>query len=234
MAFNIQYTDGDDNQGNGSLETYPDHCPSCHNKVTPIRNTVFRDGAKLHQSDEIQAVFRCTNSKCRDIFIGYYRSAYGNPSHFNLVRTAPEKPIDVAFSNIIRQKSPNFSNIYNEAHATEQHGLVEVCGPGYRKALEFLIKDYVMSGVQAEAEKEEIKSEFLGATIQNRIKDEKIRAVAKRAVWLGNDETHYMRKWIGQDLQDLKKLIELTVHWMEAEVLTKEFLDNMPEPTITA
>jgi len=38
-----------------------------------------------------------------------------------------------------------------------------------------------------------------------------------------------MRKWGEQDLQDLKKLIDLTVHWMEAEALTNQLLTAMPD-----
>jgi hypothetical protein len=49
-----------------------------------------------------------------------------------------------------------------------------------------------------------------------------------RAVWIGNDVTHYIRKWEGKNLEDLKKLIELTVHWIEMEALSKSFEDEMP------
>jgi hypothetical protein len=53
--------------------------------------------------------------------------------------------------------------------------------------------------------------------------------VAKRAAWLGNDETHYIRKWEDKDLDDLKKLIKLTVLWIEMEQMTKDALVEMPE-----
>ena len=39
----------------------------------------------------------------------------------------------------------------------------------------------------------------------------KVASLAERDVWLGNDETHYVRKWEGKDVQDLKLLIKLTV-----------------------
>ena len=58
---------------------------------------------------------------------------------------------------------------------------------------------------------------------------DKVKQVAARAVWLGNDETHYLRKWEGKDLQDLKKLIALTVHWIEMEELTEAVMKDMPE-----
>lgn len=52
--------------------------------------------------------------------------------------------------------------------------------------------------------------------------------VAERASWLGNDETHYIRIWEDQSLSDLKKLIELTLHWIEMEELSKSFETKMP------
>jgi hypothetical protein len=52
--------------------------------------------------------------------------------------------------------------------------------------------------------------------------------VAKRAVWLGNNQTHSNRRWINKDVQDLKTLIELAHHWNVAEYLTQEALKSMP------
>ncbi len=51
-----------------------------------------------------------------------------------------------------------------------------------------------------------------------------LREIAKRAAWLGNDETHYVRKWEGKDLEDLKRLISLTIHWIEMEKLTADVM----------
>lgn len=42
--------------------------------------------------------------------------------------------------------------------------------------------------------------------------DLRIRAVAERAGWLGNEETHYIRRWQDQGLGDLKCLINMTVN----------------------
>lgn len=69
----------------------------------------------------------------------------------------------------------------------------------------------------------------LGNCIKSYVDDSRIKTVAQRAVWLGNDETHYIRKWEGKNLNDLKKLIELTVHWIEMERLTESFKEEMPE-----
>ena len=78
-------------------------------------------------------------------------------------------------------------------------------------------------------EEESIKKELLMQVITKYIDDSKIKDVAKRAVWLGNDETHYIRKWEDKDLSFLTKLIDLTIHWIEAEELTKTMIEEMPD-----
>lgn len=120
-----------------------------------------------------------------------------------------------------------FQVIYNQANSAEQLNLLEICGVGYRKAFEFLIKDYAKKNYPDEIET--IEKKALGRCINDYVEDERIKKVAKRAVWLGNDETHYVRKWEGKDLNDLKKLIELSLHWIEMEVLTESFEEDMPE-----
>jgi hypothetical protein len=70
---------------------------------------------------------------------------------------------------------------------------------------------------------------MLGTCIEEYVKDANIKVVAKRATWLGNDETHYERRWKDKDLNDLKTMINLVQHWIQAEHLTKEALKSMPD-----
>ncbi len=93
--------------------------------------------------------------------------------------------------------------------------------------MEFLIKDYLIK--DKPEERNNIESSMLGKCIDNHIDNNKIKQVAKRAVLIGNDETHYVRKWDNKDIEDLKKLIELTINWIEMEIQTKELLVDMPE-----
>jgi hypothetical protein len=69
----------------------------------------------------------------------------------------------------------------------------------------------------------------LGSCIETFVSDAKLKSVAKRATWLGNDETHYQRRWVDKDVTDLKTLINLALHWIEAEHLTEQALSSMPE-----
>jgi hypothetical protein len=40
---------------------------------------------------------------------------------------------------------------------------------------------------------------------------------------LGNDELHYVRKWENKDINDLKKLIDATLHYISLEKLKESF-----------
>lgn len=207
--------------GSSNLDIiFPDECPLCSHKISPV----YKYG--LNNPVELQCIFMCTNNKCRKVFISYYKQT---PKGHELFDTKPKEIKKIEYSESINKMSPNFIKIYNEAYSAEQNKLAVICGGGYRKALEFLIKDYLIKKTSDEVSKNEIEKEMLGICIDKRISDLNIKNVAKRATWLGNDEVHYLRKWENKDLEDLKKLIKLTVHWIEAETLTADLLIDMPE-----
>jgi hypothetical protein len=133
-----------------------------------------------------------------------------------------------AFNPSITELSPNFVEIYNQAFIAEQQNLSQICGVGYRKALEFLVKDFCIK--YNPDDEENIKVAKLAYCIETYVGSEKIEQVAKRAVWLGNDETHYVRTWVNKDLSDLKSLIDLTIYWAEMEELTRRLEIDMPKP----
>ena len=89
------------------------------------------------------------------------------------------------------------------------------------------MKDYTISLDPTKADA--IKKKFLGAVISDHIDDQSIKECARRATWLGNDETHYIREWETKDIKDLKALITLTAGWISAHLLTKKYLSEMPE-----
>jgi hypothetical protein len=109
-------------------------------------------------------------------------------------------------------------------------GLEDIAGPGYRKALEFLVKDFAISLVTDEAEKAKIKEIPLQAVIKTYFSGDNLPVVSSRAVWLGNDETHYERRWVGKDLQDLKKLIIATEYFIAMQKLASSLPAEMPDP----
>ncbi|MBY0598965.1 hypothetical protein [Bacillus bingmayongensis] len=72
------------------------------------------------------------------------------------------------------------------------------------------------------ADEDDIKKKCLKPCITAYIAHPKVASLAERDVWLGNDETHYVRKWEDKDVQDLKLLIKLTVSYIDMELLTEQ------------
>lgn len=220
-----QFTSITENGGSQKIgvDKIPDECPLCHKKVTPDHGQSF---SKTNQFDDesLQVIFRCPNDACKNVFIAYYQKN-GINGYYKCTR--PGKPQRKDFSETVTTSFVNFVAIYNQAFAAEQAELDIICGAGYRKALEFLIKDYLIAKIPADSET--IKKEFLGTLIEKRVEHAQLKAVAKRAAWLGNDETHYERRWEGKDVADLKNTIELAIRWIETEKLTQDLLKDMPE-----
>jgi hypothetical protein len=211
------------------IQVHPDHCPVCRFSMLPrlVEGVLCDIPSESGLGCDAQLVYRCTRHECSCYFVAYYDRQTGT-SAYGLRKLRPYVPRPESFSEIIKSVSDSFCNIYNDASLAEQYGLENICGTGYRKAFEFLIKDYVIRD-KADEEKGKIAKMFLGKCISTYLTNSNIQEVAKRAAWLGNDETHYMRKWTNKDVQDLKRLIQLTVHWIEAEELTKEAVKDMPE-----
>lgn len=210
-------------ESGGELEVdkLPESCPYCHRHIDakPLGSR------KLHD-EYFQAIFLCPSEKCRHYFLGYYRGEWRSAGYF-FQRTNIGNQSEQSFEDYIHDISPAFVSIYNEAYSSEQYKLFEICGVGYRKAFEFLIKDYCILNYPDKVD--QIKNGRLGNCIQEYVKDEKIKMVSKRVTWLGNDQTHYVKKWAKKDLTDLKALIRLTLHWIGAEELTKTIKVEMAE-----
>lgn len=213
------------------LDQFPDKCPVCNRHVKPLflsAHLVSMGFRPLH------VAFICPAADCSSMFIGVYRvwkspadNSITNLSQTQLLRHVAE----VKFPDAIQAISPQFCTIYNQALQAEENKLDQVCGPGYRKALEYLVKDYLLTYKFKEDTKahEAALRTQLGTCIDRYVEEERIKAVAKRAAWLGNDETHYYRKWTDKDIVDLKALISMTVSWMDLLVQSDVYIHDMPE-----
>ncbi len=120
---------------------------------------------------------------------------------------------DMEFPTEIHKYSKSFVDIYKQALTAETNGLTEICGLGYRKSYEFLLKDYLMKK-NPKTEHKKIKEMQITPCIKEYVTDDNIKLVAYRVLWLGNDQAHYLKKWKGKTLTDLKSLIDLTIKWI--------------------
>jgi hypothetical protein len=130
-----------------------------------------------------------------------------------------EKPIRNAtighvMSKVIKKISPKFDLIFNQAFEAERLGLNEICGLGYRKAFEYLIKDYSLRG-KPKDESLAIKSMGITEVVGKYVTDPKINIIVRRALWLGNDHAHYLPVWQRKNINHLKGLIYNTMTWIE-------------------
>ncbi len=216
MALDFKEVGGQGQKPNFEI---PDTCPRCHYACSPVVRNVYC--ASL--TERAQIAFLCTNGKCRRLFVSQY--VWNNSWGYELVASEPLYHEERDFSDEITAVSPSFVSIYNQAAAAEATGLEQISGGGYRKALEFLVKDYLIA--QAPDESNSIRTEFLSKSIEDRIPEGNLKQCAKMATWLGNDEVHYERRWSDKDLDDLKTLLELTIHWVQSELLTQRYSASM-------
>lgn len=191
-------------------------CPFCETTVLP--NYLLMTDIDIHRHN----VF-CQCPNCRDTFVLEY-GRYNQGFQFKEIHKNPNLKRKI-FSDSINEVSPLFVEIYNQAYGAYQLGLNHVCGMGFRKALEFLIKDYTIRK-RPDAE-ESIKRALLGVCINNYVEDVRVKEMAKRATWLGNDETHYVRLYDDKDVTHLMALIEVTLHWIEMEEITRRFNEEI-------
>lgn len=212
------------NTRNGiNVDKFPSECGLCHKNIDPtFVSGAFIKGGK--GSPKIEAVFQCTNVDCNSLIIGYYSLKPNTTVPYYLIKTGPINPVGKIFDGEIQEVSSNFITIYNQSFHAEQAGLTLISGLGYRKALEFLIKDYLIF-LDKENEESIIKIP-LGQCIA-KLENRRIQELAKLASWLGNDEAHYARKWEDKDVNDLKRLIEVTVHFIAMEVSAEKYIKEM-------
>ena len=204
----------------------PNICPMCSHSIQPI--LLSNRLHFLNETNDIgcfSAFFECTH--CHKSFISTYNIEYKKMSasykYYSATKplySAPSLFKEQEFSEYINENYSSFVKIYNQSLQAEHHLLNEIAGIGYRKALEFLIKDFLIFHESKDESK--VKSTPLGSCINTMIDNPQLKTVASRATWLGNDQTHYEQKYTDQDIDDLKRLIKLSVNWIEMIYLTEE------------
>jgi hypothetical protein len=204
----------------------PDTCPYCNRGVEVESRSGFLSEKKL------QLVFKCPINLCKHVFVGIYEKVFIKNQldsfEYSLIGTEPKEIYKEAFFNeYIESVSSEFIKIFNEAKAAEQMDLNLISGMGYRKALEYLIKDYLIK--KNPSIKDELASKNIMMCINQDINDPRIKSAAKRAIWLGNDETHYVRKHTEMNLRDLKALIDLTQQWISMEMTLDKYEKSLPD-----
>jgi len=209
------------------LQGVPDVCPICNRLGAP--NVVYGRHTGTPENPRLDVVFNCTSGHCKALFVGYYQLSDIPNKKWELMKSIGPIIQKPTIPDSVVQLSAEFAEIFTEAFAAESLGLNNISGVGLRKALEFLVKDFASHVTESPEEQGEILAMPLAKVINRHIADPHARAVASRAVWLGNDETHYVRVWADKDRADLKELIRLTISWIASYLAGEKYLKEMPD-----
>lgn len=201
---------------------YPNECPMCNSKISPD----CKDKRFNKVTNCAGLFFECPS--CGKFFVTHYSYNPDNPeairngtynyNKLNLEQSFPVIPKKIEFNESIENLSPTFCDIYNQSSSAETYNLNQIAGMGYRKALEFLIKDYCI--YRHNNDEQKIKSMFLSQVIEKYVDSDKIKNLSKVSAWLGNDETHYVKKFDDKDINDLKKFINATVYFISYDLVS--------------
>lgn len=205
--------------GEADLEEY---CPHCGKEVMPkvIYSVATEKTSK--QGNQIAVLVRCPRSECK----GYHVQAFSIGSAASgITHLTGLKPVRYTYlpylenelPKKLNEAFPEFKEIYDQSLEAESMGLDQIAGIGFRKSLEFLIKSYAIS--KDPDNQLNIEKETLNNTIKSRYGDfPKIQKLAKLAAWIGNDETHFVKKHTEINISNMKEFLNAAALFIAADM----------------
>jgi len=203
----------------------PDTCTHCDKGIDPIIINKFP--YRFYDTCNIVVTYKCPC--CEQIFFAKYQA---NAMDWNFMGQdlypfeiigGHKKRLD--FSDEIKNLSTKFVEIYNDAFVAEQSGCKEIVGISYRRAFEFLIKDYAIKYNPNDSDK--IKKMNLSDCVKNYVNNDETKDLLLRTTWIGNDFAHYENSHEDIDINNLKELIELSMKEIESEIRKKNYISKI-------
>lgn len=215
----------------GSLEgnfNISDLCPHCKRPIDPIVKSAHSDSRYASDSIvKVAIVLLCPSSDCSQFFLDWFNvkiGQYESIKQTNRLEYVYKPILKNDLPTEVNEKFPEFNAIYSQSLQAESYGLDQIAGVGYRKSLEFLIKQYAIHLFPDEEDR--VKKETLNNTIMNRLcAFPKLQTLAKAATWIGNDETHFVRKHEDKDITSMKKFIKSAATFISADLDADDALE---------
>lgn len=203
-----------------------DTCPNCKKPTNPhLVNSAYCPIDSTYTS--LALTFRCLG--CKHYWVEEFKShKFKNPHDpssrydytINHIVVTPSLPSDIPISDDVELVSPIGKQIYVQALKAEHEQLDHIAGIGYRKALEFFVKDFSILTNQDDENK--IIKMPLKQVIEKYINDDDLKTFSLASAYIGNDEGHYFRNNPDKDFKDLKKYLHGVIHYIELKL---SFLD---------
>lgn len=130
-------------------------------------------------------------------------------------KTYPTPKFQFDLSSELSNLSSRFVNIYCQSMQAKLNGQDELVGMGLRKALEFLIFDYLKS------QNIDFNEHTTLSQAINKL-DKSFKTTAQVASWIGNDNTHYFIKNQNLDIDCLVKYVKTIAYHISANLIDKE------------
>lgn len=191
----------------------PMTCPSCNygTDSTIINHWL----AEISDGLLLIAIHKCTS--CDYIFHASYLWNE-EEEKFKFLSIYPSFK-DRDFDQLIKEVSPRFIKLYNQANKAEFDKNMDLAGCGYRNAMEVLIKDYAINCLKKD--KKLVSKLKLAKAIEEYLPNYDYKSVADVVRILGNDTTHYEQKYEQMDFSILKQYLEIFVDLIDVQLKMK-------------
>ena len=215
MKSQIQLLSLNDDRSLSESVELASFCPCCGTTLFP--SVLYGVCIENEEDESLNKVFLLNHCpSCDECFISRHLFDEGCGDGYLFSSASPVMVSGVKFSKHISDLSPDFVSIYNDSALAESLNLHTICGIGYRKAMEFLIKDYSIS--KNPENREEISRLPIGQCIERYIIEDRLRALAKASSWIGNDQAHYEKRHSSYNTADLKIFINAFVTFIDADL----------------
>jgi hypothetical protein len=208
----------------------PNICPHCHVANEPENLFSYSDT----KENKIISVWKCRYNKCNKAFVvSHKKEAENNFIFERFLNGLPKGPIwpepilqlkDGDSIGTEKEESSKFIKTYLQSLEAESNGYDEIAGMGYRKAIEYLVKDWAIKNNPND--KQKILEQWLSANINSYFTGD-LKEILERATWLGNDQTHYKKIFEEYNLNHLKELIDLIMVELDREHKKRHYIENI-------
>lgn len=199
-----------------NVNSVPDRCPGCHSEITP--NYISSDFHQENGFKEYAILCSCPLPNCARVFEASYTwDVYANAWELAGIESGEEGMHESAASHAAGI-SGSFNIIYNQALKAEQENLPELSCLGYKKALECLVRDFLI--LKYPQDELSIRNSTVVVCINKYFEDETIKEITRRTFAPETDLGSGSQ--LMDNPEDLKKLVKIIGSWIEMNTAVAE------------